>query len=164
MRTAIYAGSFDPMTNGHLDVIHRALELFDRLIVGVARRREKNTMFSLGERVALAKKATAGLNRVKVFGFDGLLINHARKSGARAIVRGLRAVVDFDYEFQMALTNRKIGPEIEIVFFMPSEQYFYVSSSLVKEIAQLGGNISGFVPKPVEEAVMNKIKSGKKVR
>ena len=164
MRTAIYAGSFDPMTNGHLDVIRRALELFDRLIVGVARRREKDTMFTLEERVALAKKATARLERVTVVGFDGLLINFARKKGARAIVRGLRAVVDFDYEFQMALTNRKIGPEIEIVFFLPSEQFFYVSSSLVKEIARLGGRISAFVPKPVETAVKGKIKLEKRQR
>jgi pantetheine-phosphate adenylyltransferase len=162
MRIAVYAGSFDPMTNGHLNVVRRALQLFDRLIVGVVRRREKNTMFSLEERVALAKKATTGIKRVKVVGFDGLLVDYARKNGARAIVRGLRAVVDFDYEFQMALTNRRIAPDIEIVFFLPSEQYFYISSSLVKEIARLGGKISAFVPKAVEAAVVNKIKSEKR--
>ncbi len=162
MRAAVYPGSFDPMTAGHLDVIHRALQLFDRLIVGVARRREKNTMFSFEERIALAKKSTCGIKRLEVVGFDGLLVDFARKNDARAIVRGLRAVVDFDYEFQMALTNRRIAPDVEIVFFLPSEQYSYVSSSLVKEIARLGGDISAFVPKAVEAAVAKKIRLEKR--
>lgn len=158
MRVAVYPGSFDPMTNGHLDVILRALRLFDRLIVGVARRREKRTLFSFEERVALAKKSTRGIKRVKVIGFDGLLVDFARRNGARAIVRGLRAVADFDYEFQMALTNRRIAPDIEIVFFLPSEQYSYVSASLVKEIARLGGEVSPFVPKSVAVAVVKKMR------
>ncbi len=156
MRIAVYPGTFDPITYGHLDVIDRALKLFDKLVVGVARRREKETLFSFEERVELVKKAIENRDRVEAIGFDGLLVDFARNQRACAIVRGLRAVADFDYEFQMALTNRKIAPDIEIVYFLPSEQYSYLSSSLVKEITILGGNVSAFVPEPIERALKKK--------
>lgn len=153
---AVYPGTFDPITYGHLDVIRRACRLFDRVVVGVARRREKPTLFSFEERIELTRAATRGMDRVEVFGFEGLLVDFAVAKGAQAIVRGLRAVADFDYEFQMALTNRKFGPEIEIVYFMPAENFFYVSSSLVKELAALGGEITQFVPEPVAQALRQK--------
>lgn len=157
MRVAVYPGSFDPITLGHLDVIERASQLFDRVFVAVAKREEKNLLFSWEERIELAKKVTAGMKRVRVEGFDGLLVDFVRKKKARAVVRGLRAVMDFDYEFQMALTNRKLAPEIETVFFVPSERYFYLSSSLVRELARAGSELSCFVPRPVIKALEKKI-------
>lgn len=157
MRVAVYPGSFDPITLGHLDVIERTSQLFDRVFVAVAKREEKNLLFSWEERIELAKKVTAGMKRVRVEGFDGLLVDFVRKKKARAVVRGLRAVMDFDYEFQMALTNRKLAPEIETVFFVPSERYFYLSSSLVRELARVGSELSCFVPQPVIKALEKKI-------
>ncbi len=157
-KIAVYPGTFDPITYGHIDVIKRALFLCDKLIVGVAERKEKKPLFSLKERVELAKKSLAWTKKVEVEGFKGLLIEFVRKRKAKIIIRGLRAISDFDYEFQMALTNRKIAPDIETVFFLPAEEYSYVSSSLVKEIASLGGDISKFVPPPVVEALKRKFK------
>ena len=153
MRTAIYPGSFDPLTNGHLDVIRRAANLFDRVVVAVARREEKHPLFAWKERVRLARQATEGLANVEVQGFDTLLVDLVRETGATAVVRGMRAVMDFDYEFQMALTNRKLAPEFETVFFLPSEKYFYLSSSLVRELASRRGEVGCFVPEPVARAL-----------
>ncbi|MGQ9679131.1 MAG: pantetheine-phosphate adenylyltransferase [bacterium] len=127
MKVAVYPGSFDPITLGHLDVIERATQIFDRVIVAVAKREEKNPLFSWEERIELVKNVTAQMKRVAVEGFDGLLVDFVRKKRARAVVRGLRAVMDFDYEFQIALNNRKLEKEIDTIFFFPSERYFYLS-------------------------------------
>ncbi len=156
MKIAVYPGSFDPITNGHIDIVRRASKLFDKIIVAVARREQKKPIFSLEERVNLAKKALANQKNVEVIGFSNLLIDFVREQKACTIIRGIRAVVDFDYEFQMVVTNRKLAPEIETIFFMPSAKYFYLSASLVKEIAALGGKISCFVPKPVAQALKRK--------
>jgi len=145
-RRAIYPGSFDPVTFGHIDLVKRALEFFDELIVVVAVNSEKNTLFTLDERVGFLKKALVGLKGVEIGSFEGLTVRYAHERKARTIVRGLRATSDFDYEFQMALTNRHLSKDVDTVFLMPSESYFYLSSRLVKEIAQLKGDISQFVP------------------
>jgi pantetheine-phosphate adenylyltransferase len=155
-RIAVYAGSFDPITFGHLDVVKRAARLFDRVIVGVASRQEKHPLFSRQERVALAEEVTGGTPGVEVKGFDGLLVDFVQRERACAIVRGMRAVMDFDYEFQMALTNRKLAPEVETLFFVPSEKFTYVSSSLVREIAGKGGELACFAPEPVVKALRRK--------
>ena len=157
MKTAIYPGSFDPTTLGHLDVARRAARLFDRVVVAVAKREEKHPLFTWKERVALARQATAGLKNVEVLGFDTLLVDLVRETGAVAVVRGMRAVMDFDYEFQMALTNRKLAPAVETIFFVPSERYFYLSSSLVRELAAKGGELSCFVPEPAMRALRQKL-------
>ncbi len=149
MKIAIYPGSFDPITNGHMDVIQRAARLFDKVIVAVIRNPGKQPRFSLDERVEMICSSVRSLKNVTVESFDGLLVNYARKKKAKVIVRGLRAVSDFDYEFQMALTNRKMAPEIETLFFMTDYKYSYLSSSFVKEISGLGGKISELVPGPV---------------
>ena len=128
-RIAIYPGSFDPITLGHLDVVKRAVHLFDKVVVGVASRQEKHPLFSWSERIRLAREVVKGMNRVTVQGFDCLLVKFAQRERAQAIIRGMRAVMDFDYEFQMALTNRKLAPSVETIFFVPSERYFYLSSS-----------------------------------
>jgi pantetheine-phosphate adenylyltransferase len=156
MRTALYPGSFDPITNGHLDVIQRAAGLFDRLIVAVARDNAKNSLFSVEERVALTSEAIAGIRNVEVMPFDGLLVNFANKLGACALVRGLRAVSDFEFEFQLALMNRKLEPNLETMFLMPREEFTYISSRLVKEIGRLGGNIEPFAPANVVAALKQK--------
>ncbi|MFH1347433.1 MAG: pantetheine-phosphate adenylyltransferase [Candidatus Margulisiibacteriota bacterium] len=149
MKVAIYPGSFDPITNGHVDVIERAAKLFDKVIVAVIRNPEKKPRFSLEERVEMLKKSLARDENVEVESFDGLLVSYAKKKNANIIVRGLRAVSDFDYEFQMALTNRKMVPEIETLFFMTDYKYSYLSSSFVKQIAHSGGDVSELVPAPV---------------
>lgn len=149
MKIAIYPGSFDPITNGHLDVIKRAARLFDKVIVAVIGNPGKQPRFSLNERVAMIRSSVRSLKNTQVESFDGLLVNYARKKKARVIVRGLRAVSDFDYEFQMALTNRKMAPEIETLFFMTDYKYSYLSSSFVKDIAKLGGRVNELVPVPV---------------
>jgi len=159
MKRAIFPGSFDPITDGHIDVIKRALKLFDRITIGVARRKEKSPIFTLKEREELVKKATANISRVDVKAFTGLLVDFVKKEKACTIIRGLRTISDFDYEFQMALTNRKIAPEIETIFFLASEQYAYLSASLVKEIARMGGKLDEFLPKPVILALTKKLKS-----
>lgn len=150
-RRAIYPGSFDPVTNGHLDLIQRALKLFDEVIVLVAANAEKNSLFTPEERVAFLKRALKGCKGVKVQTFEGLTVRFAEKCGASALVRGIRATSDFDYEFQMALTNRRLARKVDTVFLMPSESHFYLSSRLIKEIAALHGDVSGYVPKFVEQ-------------
>ncbi len=149
MTLAIYPGSFDPVTYGHIDLVERALRVFDRLIVAVAIDSEKHPLFSVDERLEMLRAVTNKMKGVEVDSFSGLLVDYAKKRRARIIIRGLRALSDFEYEFQMALTNRKIGSDIETVFLMPSEQYSYLSSRMIKEIAALGGNVNAFVPKIV---------------
>lgn len=153
MKVAVYPGSFDPITLGHLDVIKRAAGLFDRVIVGVADRADKNPLFTWPERVELTRTVCRGMEAVEVDSFDMLLVDFARKHRASAVVRGMRAVMDFDYEFQMALTNRKLSADVETVFFLPSEKYFYLSSSLVRELAAKGGELRCFAPEPVIAAL-----------
>jgi len=157
MRTAIYPGSFDPLTNGHLDVLERASKLFDRVIVAIARNESKHPLFTLEERLALMKTAIAPIKNARADSFDGLLVEYAEKQKARAIVRGLRAVSDFEFEFQMALMNRKLDESIETIFMMPKETYTFLSSRIVKEIARLGGDVSPFVPTHVGVALRKKL-------
>ena len=156
MKTAIYPGSFDPITNGHLDVVRRAAVLFDRVIVAVAENAEKHPLFTTDERVALVRAAVRGIKRVSVDQFDGLLVDYARRKNAVAIVRGLRAVSDFESELQFALMNRKLAPQVETIFLAPKDEYTFVSSRLVKEIARLGGDVSRFVPREVLAALRRK--------
>ena len=156
MRRAIYPGSFDPITAGHLDVIHRAAKLFDEVIVAVAFNDQKKTMFTAEERVALISEVTAGVGNIRVACFGGLLVEFARQENAVAVVRGLRAISDFEFEFQMALMNRKLDPVIETIFLTPREEYTYLSSRIVKEIARLGGNVEAFVPTSVARALREK--------
>jgi len=153
MLRAIYPGSFDPITNGHLDVLTRAARLFDEVIMAVAINRSKQVLFSVEERVELLKTSCQHLPNVRVASFNGLLVDFARQSEAKAVIRGLRAVSDFEFEFQMALMNRSLEPELEALFLMPSEEYSYISSRMVKEVARLGGEVSRFVPKCVEDAL-----------
>jgi len=153
---AVYPGSFDPITNGHLDVIYRAATMFDRVVVAVAHNIEKVPLFTAAERVALVRAAVHGHQNVTVDEFDGLLVRYARQIGARVLVRGLRAVSDFEYEFQMALVNRRLDRHIETIFLMPKEEYIFLSSRTVKEIAALGGEASQFVPAVVEKALRRK--------
>ncbi len=156
MRTAIYPGSFDPLTNGHLDVLHRAMKLFDRVIVAVGNNESKRAMFSLEERVQMVQHAIRNLPQVEADTFDGLLIHYVEKRRAHAIVRGLRAVSDFEFEFQLALMNRKLNERIETIFMMPKDTYAFLSSRIVKEIAHLGGDVSSFVPAHVRAALAKK--------
>ena len=157
-KVAVYPGSFDPITNGHLDIIQRAGKLFDRVIVAVARNSEKTPLFNVRERVALAKAAVAGLRNVTVDDFDGLLVRYARRKKASAVVRGLRAVSDFEFEFQLALMNRKLEGGVETIFLMPKTEYTFISSHLVREVAGLGGDVSAFVPRAVEKALKGKLR------
>jgi len=158
MRIAIYPGSFDPLTNGHLDVAQRAAKLFDRVIVAVAKNESKNPLFTLEEREALVKQAVAHLPNVRTDSFDGLLVEYVAARKAKAIVRGLRAVSDFEFEFQLALMNRKLDEHIETIFMMPKDTYTFLSSRIVKEIARLGGDVSSFVPAHVQTALLKKLK------
>ena len=157
MKTAIYPGTFDPVTLGHLDVIRRAAKVFDRLVVAVADGGRKKPWFSADERVGMLKAVTADIPGVQISTFSGLLMDYVRAQGANVVVRGLRAFADFEYEFQMALTNRKLAPDIETVFFMTSEQHSYVSSTVVREVAELGGDTSGFVTPYVQQVVQRKM-------
>ncbi|NNJ70621.1 MAG: pantetheine-phosphate adenylyltransferase [Litoreibacter sp.] len=152
-RAAMCAGTFDPITMGHLDVIERASRIFPRVVIAVATNPGKNLLFSLEERIELVRESTTHLNGIEVDAFDGLLVDFAESKEVRVIVRGMRAFSDFEYEFQMALTNRKLKPQIETLFLMPKQDYSYVSSSNVREVARLGGDTSLFVPPPVQEAL-----------
>ena len=156
MRTVIYPGSFDPPTNGHLDVIQRASRLFDRVIVGVARNESKQPLFTLAERRNLIEESVADLNNVEVDVFEGLLVEYVEKQNGNAVIRGLRAVSDFEFEFQMALMNRKLNEKVETLFMMPRASYSFLSSHLVKEIASLGGDVSAFVTQSVRKALQSR--------
>jgi pantetheine-phosphate adenylyltransferase len=153
MRTAICPGSFDPLTNGHLDVIQRATKLFDRVVLAVAHNQAKQPFFTLEERMALAREAVMHLPSVEVDSFDCLLVEFAERLGAQAIVRGLRAVSDFEFEFQLALMNRNMNERVETIFMMPKDTYTYLSSRMIKEIARLGGDVSAFVPDHIKLAL-----------
>jgi pantetheine-phosphate adenylyltransferase len=145
--TAIYPGSFDPLTNGHMDVVARAAKVVDQLVVAILRNSAKGEpLFTLKEREEMLREATAGFGNVSVATFDGLLVDFARAQGAKAVIRGIRAISDYEYEFQMAMMNRKLDPELETLFMMPAEKYTYVSSRLIKGVFQLGGDISSLVP------------------
>ena len=156
MKIAVYPGSFDPITNGHLDIVSRAAQMFDHVIVAVAANTEKTPLFSVNARRRLAADAVKELRNVSVETFQGLLIKYARRKRATAVVRGLRAVSDFEFEFQLALMNRKLDPSIETIFLMPKDEYTFISSRLVKEIGELGGKVSDFVPRGVEQAMRRK--------
>lgn len=155
-RIAIYPGSFDPLTNGHVDIIERGARIFDKIIVAILANVEKTPLFSESERVALIQEVFKDRPNVQVDTFDGLLVDYAQRKGASVLVRGLRAVSDFEYEFQMALMNRHLAPGIETVFMMPAEQYTYISSRLIKEVFMLNGTIDGLVPPVVEERLRAK--------
>jgi pantetheine-phosphate adenylyltransferase len=155
--TAIYPGSFDPPTNGHLDLIERGSKIFDELVVAILRNAEKTPLFSLGERRRMLEELTDGFRNVRVDTFDGLTVDYAAKVKAGAVLRGIRALSDYEYELQMALMNRKLRPNLETVFMMPAEQYSYLSSRLVREVARLGGDISGLVPELVEQRLKEKL-------
>jgi pantetheine-phosphate adenylyltransferase len=155
----IYAGTFDPLTLGHLDVIQRAARIFDELIIAVAASRAKNTWFSLDDRVAIVRDSLGDINNARVESFDGLLVDYAESKGVKIIVRGLRAISDFEFEFQMALTNRKLRPSIETVFLMPKEEYSYLTSSSIREIAEMGGDFAQFVPEASRRSLEAKVRS-----
>ena len=157
-KKAIYAGTFDPLTYGHLDLVERSAEIFGRLILAVAEGSPKETLFSIEERVDMIAVAVRKMKNVEVTSFGGLLIDYARKRGVNVLIRGIRAYSDFEYEFQMALTNRKLAPEMETLFMMPKENHSYVSSSTVKEVAGLCGDIHDFVPPPIARALMRKFR------
>lgn len=154
---AVYPGSFDPVTNGHLDLIARGAKIFDHLIVAVLQNREKAPLFSAGERVEMLREVTGQWASVEVDLFDGLLVEYVRRRQAHVILRGIRAVSDYEYELQMALMNRRLEPQVETVFMMPDARYSYLSSHLVREIAQFGGRIEGLVPPAVEERLRAKV-------
>jgi pantetheine-phosphate adenylyltransferase len=153
MRIAVYPGTFDPITNGHLDLVDRGRRHFDRLIISILRNDEKQPLFEVDERIELIRESTSNWDNVEVDSFDGLLVDYARRCNASMILRGIRAVSDFEYEMQMTMMNRKLEPEIETVFLVPSESYSFVSSHLVREIARLGGNVEELVPRPVVAAL-----------
>jgi pantetheine-phosphate adenylyltransferase len=156
--SAIYPGTFDPLTLGHLDLIERAAQIFDRVTVAVVVNSRKKTAFTPEERVAMVEASVKHLKNVKVEAFDGLLVSYAREKGIHVLLRGLRAFSDFEYEFQMALTNRKLAPDIETVFLMPKETYSYINSSTVREVVERGGDSSGFVPPAVQRFIKRKLR------
>jgi pantetheine-phosphate adenylyltransferase len=154
---AIYPGSFDPPTNGHLDLIQRGSKIFDELVVAILRNPEKSPLFSVSERQTMLETLTSGYTNVRIDTFDGLTVDYADRVGANCVLRGIRAVSDYEYELQMALMNRKLRPELETVFMMPADKYSYLSSRLVREVAQLGGSIQGLVPELVEQGLRAKL-------
>ena len=158
---AVYPGSFDPLTNGHVDIIERGARIFDEIVVAIAVNAEKAPLFGMDERLEIAREVFKKLPNVKVDTFDGLLVDYVEHRGAQVIVRGLRAVSDFEFEFQMALMNRRLNGRIETVFMMPAEQYSYISSRLIKEVFSLGGRVHGLVPDMVEEHLRDKVQSRK---
>lgn len=158
-KIVLYPGTFDPITTGHLDLIERAARLFDRVVVAVASSTSKNTLFDIDERVELVRQVVVDMDNVEVCGFSGLLVDFAEKKQANVLLRGLRAVSDFEYEFQLANMNRRLAPNLESLFLTPAEQFSFISSTLVREIAALGGNVTEFVPKPVLEALQKKFKN-----
>ena len=162
MRTVIYPGSFDPLTNGHLDIVHRAARLFDTVIVAVAYNEGKKPLFTLQERVALVQESIGSIPNVKVDSFSGLLVDYVESRGGQAVIRGLRAISDFEFEFQLALMNRKLNERVETIFMMPKETYTFLSSRIIKEIARLHGDVRSFVPAHVETALKTKL--GKSVK
>jgi len=161
---AIYPGSFDPITNGHVDIIHRGLKVFGRIVVAVLENPKKAPLFTTKERVNMIRAIFAGKKEVEVRAFDGLLVDFARAQGTRVVIRGLRAISDFEYEFQMALMNRNLAPDIETFFMMPNVNYSFLSSNLVREVAALGGSVEGLVPGPVARRLRDKIKKSNKVQ
>lgn len=156
MKVCVYPGSFDPITNGHLDIIDRASKVFDRLIVAVVVNPNKNPVFTLEERVQLIKDSIGDVSNIEVDSFSGLLIDYMNKKNSRIIIKGLRVVTDFEYEFQMALLNKNLNPDIETVFMMTNSKYSYLSSSMIKEIASLGANIDEFVPHIIKDKILDK--------
>ena len=160
-KTVVYPGTFDPVTYGHIDLIKRASKIFDRVIVSVAHNKSKGVLFSVSERVSMLKEAVKELKNVEVDHFDGLVVNYVKKSGSRVMIRGLRMLSDFEYEFQMALTNRKLADDIETIFMMPHEDYSYISSKLIKEAASLGADVSSFLPLNVDVALRKKLKKAR---
>ena len=163
-RVALFPGTFDPFTNGHLDLTRRAARLFDRVVVAVAESPAKGALFPMSERVEMIRSTMRGLKKVEVVEFSDLVVDCARRVGADVIIRGLRAVSDFEFEFQMALMNRKLSPALEVAFLMPSMQYTYLNSTLVKEVARLGGSVKGLVPGVVEERLRARFRSAKPSR
>ncbi len=157
--TALFPGTFDPFTNGHLDLAERASRLFPRVVLAVALSPKKGTLFPMEERVTLVRGATSGLANVEVIGFDGLVVDCARRAGAQLMIRGMRAISDFEFEFQMALMNRRLSPDLEVVFLLPSARYTFLNASLVKEIARLGGDIAGLLPAGVEAKLLERVAS-----
>jgi len=159
LTVALYPGTFDPITNGHLDIVTRAAKIFERLVIGVYDIPNKNLLFNTEERLELVRQAVAGISNIEVASFTGLTVDFARKVGAGVVVRGLRMSADFEREFEMAMLNRKLSPELELVCLMSKLEYQFLSSSLLKEAASLGGDITDFVPRHVAEAIRNKAKS-----
>jgi|SRR5665647_186299 len=162
--SAIYPGSFDPITNGHVDIIERGLKVFDRVVVAVLENPKKRPLFTTKERVKMIQEIFASRKEVEVLAFDGLLVDFARAQGTTVVIRGLRAISDFEYEFQMALMNRSLAPDIETFFMMPSVHYSFLSSNVVREVAGLGGSVEGLVPGPIARKLRNKIDRSKKVQ
>lgn len=157
-KKALYPGSFDPVTYGHLDIIKRACKIFDQVVVGVAHNTQKKTLFSHKERMDMIKEVTTGMGNIEVVEFKGLVVEFARKNGIKVLVRGLRMISDFEYELQMALTNRRLDEKLETIFLMPSEGYSFLSSTLIKEAASLGADMSSFVPAGIEQRLKAKLK------
>jgi pantetheine-phosphate adenylyltransferase len=160
MKQAIYPGTFDPITIGHMDVIQRARGIFDQLVIAVVAHSRKNTMFGIDQRLAMVRESVAAIEHVVVEPFDGLLVDYARARRVHILIRGIRAYSDFEYEFQMALTNRKLAPDIETIYLMPNESFSYISSSIVREVFAIGGDTSGFVPKVVQKYLERARKAG----
>jgi pantetheine-phosphate adenylyltransferase len=161
---AVYPGSFDPPTNGHLDLIERGSKIFEELVVAILRNSEKTPMFTVAERLEMLRELTAGLKNVRLDTFDGLMVEFAKSIDAKCVLRGIRAISDYEYELQMALMNRKLEPTLETVFMMPADKYSYVSSRLVREVAQAGGPVKGLVPEAVEQKLREKLEPAYKLR